>query len=102
MEPKIKEHRAHTRIDFTGDVTYEASLFSGDEETVMLKTGEGSAVNVSERGLCLVTKDNMKEGQILKVNLPMPHIPVQAPTLAMVRWVRPYNDGYKVGMMFMI
>ena len=99
---KMKERRQYTRLDFSENVTFEASsTFSVDAEEMNF-TGSGKAADVSESGLCLVTGDVVKDDQILKINLPLLGVPVQAPTLAMVKWVVPYNGGYKVGLMFVL
>ena len=68
----------------------------------MIFSGQGTAADVSDRGFCLVTRDVIREDQILKVNLPLPGVPVQTPTLAMVKWVVPEDDGYKAGLMFVL
>ncbi len=98
----MKERRQYTRLDFTDDVTFESSSSFGVVATESGFTGLGKAADVSETGLCLVTRDAIKEDQIIKVNLPLPGVPVQAPTLAMVRWVVPDEGGYKAGLMFVL
>jgi len=98
----MKERRQHTRLDFSEAVTYEASSsFKADASEVDF-TGQGMAADVSDRGFCLITEDVVKEDQILKVNLPLPGVPVHTPTLAMVKWVVPEDDGYKAGLMFVL
>ena len=99
---KMKERRQYTRLDFSENVTFEtSSTFAMDAEE-MNYTGNGKAADVSDRGLCLVTREAVREDQILKINLPLLGVPVQAPTLAMVKWVVPDNGGYKVGLMFVL
>lgn len=89
-------------MDYSGMVTYEASSAYGLETAGKREQGRGAAVDVSESGLCLITNEAVKDKQILKINVPLPGLSLQIPTLAMVMWQRPYNDSYKVGMMFVI
>ncbi len=99
---KTKERRIHSRLSFTNEVTFEASASMAANAAEMMHIGRGTAADVSESGLCLLTHDEVLEDQILKISLPLPGVPIQTPTLAIVKWVRPHNDGYKVGMMFVV
>jgi c-di-GMP-binding flagellar brake protein YcgR len=98
----IQERREHLRIDYPGMATYEPSSGCGSENTGKKEMGKATAVDLSESGLCLITNDAVRDKQILKINLPLPGLDIQIPTLAMVMWHRPYNGAYKVGMMFVI
>ena len=98
----MKERRQHSRLDFEEAVTFEASSTFAADASEMNITGHGKAADVSDSGLCLVTQDVVKEDQIIKINLPLLGVPVQAPTLAMVKWVVPDNGGYKAGLMFVL
>lgn len=98
----MKERRENSRTDFSDIITYEAGVsLVKDVKSDQLR-GEGQAVDISKGGICLVTKEELSKNQILKINIPMPGMSVQTPALAMVRWTRPHQDGYKVGMMFVI
>lgn len=98
----MKERREHSRVDYSGVVTYEASSGFGSDNPDRKEQGKATAVDMSESGLCLITHDSVKDNQILKINVPLPGLSLKIPTLAMVMWQRPYNDAYKVGMMFVI
>jgi hypothetical protein len=99
---EINERREQSRLRFSGEVTFEgsASLTAGPEERRI--KGRGVAADISESGLCLTTQDIVEEDQILKINLPLPGVPVQTPSLVTVRWVRRENGGYAAGMMFVL
>jgi len=73
-----------------------------EEAGATLLKGQGMATDISANGLCLITHDAVRENQIMKINLPIPGVPVQAPTLVMVKWVSPQNEGYKAGVMFVL
>lgn len=97
-----KERRINSRLDFSGAVTFESTVpMAGEAEGMPLK-GRGTATDISADGLCLTTQDVIKENQVMKINLPIPGVPVHTPTLVMVRWVSPENGGYKAGMMFVV
>ncbi len=99
---QTQERRDNTRASFSTEVTFQISASIAADAAEMLHTGSGTASDVSESGLCLLTHDEVQEDQILRVNLPLPGVQVHTPTLAIVKWVRPHNDGYKVGMMFVV
>lgn len=98
----FEERREHSRINYSGIVTYEAGSASAPENAGVSQRGNATAVDVSESGLCLITNETVIEKQILKINMPLPGLSLHIPTLAMVMWQRPYNNAYKVGMMFVI
>ena len=98
----MKERRDNSRIDLTGTVTYEIYSSVDAETSEDRQKGIGTVVNVSGSGLCLDTRDIVKDTQILKVNIPVPGMPVQIPTLAMVMWKQTRDDGSRVGLMYVI
>lgn len=99
---RVKERREHSRLQFSGNVSFEESASLSAEASETQGQGHGTAYDVSESGLCLITEMLLKEKQVLRINLPLPGVSVQTPSLAMVRWVRPDNGNYKIGMMFLI
>lgn len=62
---------------------------------------QGTTKNISQGGLCLVTKKALKELQVIKIDLPLPEASLTAPTLAQVKWVRPEVEMFKVGFMYL-
>lgn len=98
----MKERRVNARVNYSDNITYEAGASLVEEVKSDSLRGEGKAVDISEGGICLITKEAMYENQIVKINIPIPGIPVQTPALAMVRWTRPYHDRHKAGLMFVI
>ncbi len=98
----MEERREHSRADLSGSVTFEMSESLSKEFSVSPQTGEGDAIDVSEGGLSLFTKDAVEDNQIIRVKLPLPGMQVQTPTLAKVSWSKPHGKGYKVGVSFII
>jgi len=97
-----KERRIHSRLDYSGFVTFESSASMAEQTEGMPLKGRGIATDISANGLCLTTQDAVRENQIIKINLPIHGVPVQTPTLVMVRWVTAQNGGYKAGMMYVV
>lgn len=70
-----------------------------DRETLAL------SVNVSNGGLCMLSSWAPQEGEVLRVQVPIPASAAQTPTLAEVRWVRALPGsvpGYAVGLRFLL
>jgi hypothetical protein len=98
----MKERRDNSRIDLTGELTYEVCSSIESNEVEDRQKCNGTVVNVSGSGLCLDTQDAIKDTQILKINIPIPGMDVQIPTLAMVMWKQAHNGGSRVGLMYVI
>ena len=98
----MKERREHMRAALSGSVTFEMSESLSKEFSVSPQTGEGDAIDVSEGGLSLFTKDAIEDNQIIRIKLPLPGMQVQTPTLAKVSWSKTHDKGYKVGLSFIV
>lgn len=85
------------------NVNYEMSVHENSWQPVE-KQPNGKVVNVSTGGLCLLTDEVLKVGQVLKMALPLPSVAATAPTLAEVRWVRKENEkgSYQAGLRFLL
>jgi hypothetical protein len=64
----------------------------------------GSLVNMSNTGMCMVTRHRLEMGMVLKVSLPVSADSPAAPTLVQVMWVMnsAKNRGYCTGLRFII
>ncbi len=98
----MKERRDNLRIDLSGAVSYEACSSVDTDTADDLQKCNGTVVNVSGSGLCFDTADDVRESEIVKINIPMPGMQIQIPTLAMVMWKKQIDTGSRVGMMFVI
>ena len=98
----MEERRENVREDLSASITFEMSESLSKEFSVSPQTGEGDAIDVSEGGLSLFTKDVVEDGQVVRIKLTLPGMSIKTPTLAKVRWSRPYDKGYKVGVRFII
>lgn len=61
-------------------------------------------LNLGAGGLCLKTSVRLSPQAVLKVNLPLNKLPLAAPTLAQVLWVRkePGLRRYRAGLRFIL
>ena len=84
-------------------VTYEMSVHENSWQPAEKPT-RGTVVNVSTGGLCLMTAEVLKVGQVLKMALPLPSVEATAPTLAEVRWVKKENqtNHFQAGLRFLL
>ncbi len=98
----MKERREHMRAALSGSVSFEMSESLSKEFSVSPQKREGDAIDVSEGGLSLYTKDAVEGDQIIRIKLPLPGMQVQTPTLAKVRWSKPHDKGYKLGVRFIV
>jgi len=85
------------------NVTYEMSIHENSWQPADKPT-RGTVVNVSTGGLCLMTDEALKVGQVLKMALPLPNVDATAPTLAEVRWVKKESSpiSYQAGLRFLL
>jgi len=95
--------RQAQRFQLSVDVTYEMSVHENSWQAVEKQT-KGHILNVSTGGLCLLTDEALKVGQVLKMALPLPSVEATAPTLAEVRWVKKGNPqgDYQAGLRFLL
>jgi hypothetical protein len=98
----MEDRRENKRIDFADTVTYESSCSLSHEAEVSQINGQGTIANISNHGLCVITQGILKENQMVKVNLPLPGISIIIPSLAIVKWIKPDNNGYRVGMQYVM
>ncbi len=83
--------RHHKRYPLSQTVTFEVSAPLTFRESLH-EEAAGSTQNVSEGGLCLMTKQALEEAQIVKIKLPIPNVVATTPTLVEVRWVKKDSD----------
>jgi hypothetical protein len=80
----------HDRCYVNSPVEYVLDPFNTNE------VFEGTIDNISESGMCLVTSKSLTEGQEITIKSLL-FLPSQT---AVVCWVKPQDDGYRVGLKF--
>jgi hypothetical protein len=81
----------HDRCYVNSPLEYVLDPFNADE------IFEGTIDNISESGMCLVTSQSLTEGQEITIKSLL-FLPSQT---AVVCWVEPADNGYKVGLKFL-
>ncbi|MGB3941869.1 MAG: PilZ domain-containing protein [Candidatus Manganitrophaceae bacterium] len=62
----------------------------------------GQGENISQGGICLVTKVRLEVSQFLRMTLRLKTVPVDIPTLVEVRWIKPLSSSlFKIGARFL-
>ncbi len=98
----MKERREHSRLDFPHNITFHASADMEEDADKEYPAVQGMAADISPGGLSLVTESDLTEGQLLKVNLPLPGVSVLTPTLGVVRWISRESSGLRAGIKFIL
>jgi c-di-GMP-binding flagellar brake protein YcgR len=107
IEPDKDERRRSKRSSLSEKATCEVSSHlllhkaRGNQSTTIINS---NIKNISEGGVCLMTKERLETSQIVKISLPLPHVKMSTPTLAEVRWVRkdPGKRLYRAGLRFLL
>ncbi len=105
--PKVALERRSTKRSPLGEkVSFEVSTHLAYSRHLDSDPGtrlKSHIQDVSDGGVCLLTREPLEAAQIVKLNLPFPHVDVSTPTLAEVRWVKrlPSKKGYQAGLRFL-
>jgi len=103
-----KDERRQSRRSFLSErATCEVSSHlllhraPGNKSTTLINS---QIKNISEGGICLITRERLENAQIVKISLPLPHVKMRTPTLAEVRWVKKESDkrSYRAGLRFLL
>jgi hypothetical protein len=64
----------------------------------------GRIENISQGGLCLLSKRSIPQSSLVRCEIAVPGTRVAVPTLTQVRWTRRAspNHGYKIGLQFLL
>jgi Tfp pilus assembly protein PilZ len=69
----------------------------GKEDTISAKT-----VNISHGGLCITTQSPLLVSEFIRLKLQVENTKINIPSFAEVRWVRPANGRYEIGVEFLV
>ncbi len=95
------ENRSQIRVSFQDDLR-ESSVILHDP-TVLNGYLEGEMINISNDGFCVSIASPLKRLIVVKVMIPLFEGFPRIPTMAEVRWIKPFSNGeniYSVGMRF--
>ena len=99
-----EERRLNPRLFFRRNVTYEIPAFPGHRTELGGKTLHGTLLNISQGGVCLKTRYPLKKKTVLRLQIPINDLPVRAPTIALVVWLKKdkTGKGYRTGLQFIL
>lgn len=104
VQTQTIERRQLPRVALRRAVTYETGVLPDGQLMLAGKRLSGSLINISNGGICIMTRHRLDKDMVLKVNLPVSEISPAAPTLAQVMWVMsdPKRREYRTGFRFII
>jgi len=93
------ENRASTRTSMESPITFDyceplAGRFSN-------ATQRGNCVNISEGGIGLEIHHEIKGNDVVKLYIPFGVAQTNVPVFCLVRWIRPNDQHFKVGLRFL-
>ena len=96
----IPEQRRSSRVRFSSELrARELPRLGGSHAQKRLL--EGRIQDISAGGICIVAKRRLKVTQILHCELKIPAVSISVPTLMQVRWIRPGNGQFRIGLQFL-
>lgn len=93
------EKRKDIRKEYAHEIGFELMLVGGQERDVV--PGYGFAVDIGDGGIGLMTRYEPKEGEVLKLFIPLIEPEVALPVFAEVMWVTPVSEYYRTGLRFL-
>ena len=92
----MPERRRVERKEFTKPLDFEASTFGS-----AMALGRGSSLDISSRGLGLLTEYRLERGMVLRLILPEYWGGTTIPVFAEVTWTRAVTGRMRAGLRFM-
>jgi Tfp pilus assembly protein PilZ len=95
------ENRSQSRISLQDSLNGDSIILH--DSSVMNAYLSGEIINISKGGFCISTASPLKRLDVVKVMIPLFDGLPRIPTMAEVRWVKPYGNDentYNVGMRF--
>ena len=97
----MPEQRRSSRVRFSSVLRARELPHLGHSHT-QKRLREGKIQDISAGGICIITKQRLKEAQILHCELKIPAVSISIPTLMQVRWILPRNQQFRVGLQFLL
>ena len=94
-----QESRRIHRKGFSEEIAFESMLTGENRKGVVCLNG--ASTDISNGGLGLVAPYEAKQGEILKLMIPLRGLGVAVPVFAEVMWVQPFEASYKAGLRFL-
>jgi hypothetical protein len=95
---KKNEKRSITRDPYGQPLEFQLTRIHSN--TGKFIQGEGGGLDISPKGLGLVSDIPLAAGEIIKLNLPSHPNRIPVPVFCEVRWVKLEEGKYRVGVLF--
>lgn len=95
----VPERRLSARRTFNKTISLERSNVVSDQ--FRNSHYEGLVMDISNGGLGLSTNDRLKEGEIVKLFLPLKEMDITVPVMAEVKWSRRATLSCQAGLKFL-
>jgi Tfp pilus assembly protein PilZ len=92
------EKRQSQRSDFTEFLKLKLSATHPSAD-FLVRTARG--IDISTGGVGLETDDELQKGEVVKLSVPLGMGGTNIPVFAEVRWVKPLNGNYRMGLQFL-
>jgi hypothetical protein len=92
------EKRSVTRYPYGEPLEFQLRRIQTD--TGKLIQGEGGGLDISTKGMGLITDTPLTTGEIIKLSLPAHPNRIPVPVLCEVRWVKLEGGKYRAGVLF--
>lgn len=97
--PVKSQKRSSDRKIFNKTIRFELSIMeSGQLKNIQ---NEGLGLDISQSGLGLTTEYALKEGDVLRLILPIKELDTTLPVLAETVWSNPANGHFRAGLRFL-
>lgn len=100
MEGQASEYRVNNRFDYRHPLT---CLIMGDMARLPEKVAlQASIMDISSGGLGIYVENELTQGAVMLVRIPVAGTEANVPTLAAVQWSKPNCNGYHAGLKFVM
>ena len=98
MHPE-DDHRLAPRKVFDQTIQLERNrLFTGENSAIF---EIGQTIDISPLGIGIKTEVPLQPKEMVRVYLPAQAVDIPLPVFSEVKWVKSYNQHYRVGLQFM-
>lgn len=100
MERQSFENRDYNRFDYKHPLT---CLIMGDMARLPEKASlQARIMDISSSGLGIYVENELTQGAVMLVRIPVAGTEANVPTLAAVQWSKPNCNGYHAGLKFVM
>ena len=98
MEPKSGKRLSERKV-FNQPISFEVSETETGQFKIVQKKGFG--IDISSKGTGITTDYALREGDVLKLHLPINEVQTSLPVYAEVMWSKPADSHFRAGLLFL-